>query len=266
MRPLLALRGLTIDAGGPSLVHGLDLVLAPGRILGLVGESGSGKSLTTMSIPGLLPPGCRIAAGEILMDGQDLSRLPEAELRRRRGREIGVVFQDPFTSLNPVRRIGSLLEEVLKRHRPGLGTGAARNLAVEALDQVGLPDPEGKARAYPHQMSGGQRQRALIALALANNPRLLIADEPTTALDPTVQIEILDLLRRSVGRTGGGAIFVTHDLGAAAYLCDDLAVMRHGRIVEQGRVEDVVLRPSHPYTIELLAAAPRLAPAPETRP
>lgn len=258
MTALLTIQGLTVDAGAGALVNSVNLELAAGHVLGLVGESGSGKSLTVMSIPGLLPAGCRISGGEVLMDGQNLSRLSEHEMRRRRGRDIGVVFQDPFTSLNPVRRIGSLFWEALHRHSPGLGAAAAHRRIVEALAQVGLPDPEGKVRAYPHQMSGGQRQRVLIALALANNPRLLIADEPTTALDATVQIEILDVLRRSVERVEGAAVFVTHDLGAAAYLCDEIAVMHHGRIVEHGPVQDIILRPSHPYTIELLACAPRL--------
>lgn len=257
MTALLSLKGLSVAAGSTELVHGIDLELAPGRVLGIVGESGSGKSMSIMSIPGLLPAGCRISGGEVHLDGRDLTRLSDKELQRVRGSEIGVVFQDPFTSLNPVRRVGSLIEESLLRHS-GLGPAAARRRAVEALDEVGLPDPEAKARAYPHQMSGGQRQRALIALALINNPRLLIADEPTTALDATVQVEILDVLRRAAQRVDGGVIFVTHDLGAAAYLCDEIAVMRHGRIVETGSVSDIIMRPSHPYTRELLACAPQM--------
>lgn len=257
MTALLSLRDLTIEAGAGPLVHGVGLELSPGKVLGLVGESGSGKSLTVMSVPGLLPRGCRIAAGEILLDGRNLADLPERDLSRIRGREIGVVFQDPFTSLNPVRRVGSLIEESLRRHS-GLGAAAARRRAIEALDQVGLPDPEAKARAYPHQMSGGQRQRALIALALANGPRLLIADEPTTALDATVQVEILDVLRRSVERVDGAVLFVTHDLGAAAYLCDEIAVMRGGKILEHGSTRDIITNPTDPYTLELLACSPRL--------
>ena len=259
MTALLSLRGLTIDAGADPLVRGIELELAPGRILGLVGESGSGKSLTVMSVPGLLPAGCRVSGGEIRLDGRDLTQLPEEQMRRLRGREIGVVFQDPFTSLNPVRRLGSLIAEAVQRHS-GLSARAARVRTIEALDQVGLPDPEGKARSYPHQMSGGERQRALIALALVHNPRLLIADEPTTALDATVQVEILDLLRRSAAQVDGAVLFVTHDLGAAAYICDEIAVMRAGQIVEHGKVEDIITRPTHAYTIELLECSPRLPP------
>ncbi|WP_292029662.1 ABC transporter ATP-binding protein [Brevundimonas sp. UBA2416] len=264
MTALLALRGLTIEAGDGPLVHTIDLELAAGRILGLVGESGSGKSLTVMSIPGLLPSGCRVSAGEIVFDGRDIVDLSEDQMRPLRGRDIGVVFQDPFTSLNPVRRVGSLLEEALRRHT-GVSARVARDRVIEALDQVGLPDPVGKARAYPHQMSGGQRQRALIALALVNNPRLLIADEPTTALDATVQVEILDVLRRSAERVNGAVVFVTHDLGAAAYICDEIAVMRGGRIVEHGLVQNIIARPTHPYTKELLACSPRLPPRKDNR-
>jgi ABC-type dipeptide/oligopeptide/nickel transport system ATPase component len=259
MTALLSLRDLEIEAGAGPLVHGVNLEISAGKILGLVGESGSGKSLTVMSVPGLLPQGCRISGGEIRFAGRDLAGLSESELCKYRGREIGVVFQDPFTSLNPVRRVGSLIEESLQRHS-GLSGEAAKRRAVECLDEVGLPNPEAKARAYPHQMSGGQRQRALIALALANGPRLIIADEPTTALDATVQVEILDVLRRSVERVEGAVIFVTHDLGAAAYLCDEIAVMRGGRILEQGTTQDIIANPSHPYTIELLACSARLPP------
>lgn len=257
MTAVLTIDNLRVEADGVALIDGLSLTLAPGTILGLVGESGSGKSMTVMSIPGLLPAGCGITGGRIRLGDRDLANAAETTLRGVRGSEIGVVFQDPFTSFNPVRRVGSLLEESLCRHS-GLGKHAARAATVSALAEVGLADPEQKADAYPHQLSGGQRQRALIALALANRPRLLIADEPTTALDATVQIEILDLLKRAAAQVDGACIFVTHDLGAAAYLCDEIAVMYAGRIVEIGPMAEVVATPRHPYTRQLLDCVPRL--------
>lgn len=253
----LVVEELRVEAAGVALVEAASLSVAPGKVLGLVGESGSGKSLSVMSIPGLLPLGVAMAGGAISLDGRRLDTLSEPEMRRIRGKDIGVVFQDPFTSLNPVRRIGSLIEESLKRHS-GLTPGEAKARAVAALADVGLPEPEAKARAYPHQLSGGQRQRALIALALANRPRLLIADEPTTALDATVQVQILDLFRRAAATSGAATILVTHDLGAAAYLCDDVAVMYAGRIVERGATARIVSAPAHPYTAALLACAPRM--------
>jgi oligopeptide/dipeptide ABC transporter ATP-binding protein len=226
--------------------------------MGLVGESGSGKSMTVMSIPRLLPAGCTLGADRIEIDGDDLRGLPDTALPAIRGARIGVIFQDPFTSLNPVRRIGDLLAETIIRHQK-LSRAEAAEAAVHALEEVGLADPAQKARAYPHEMSGGQRQRVGIALAFANRPGLVIADEPTTALDPTVQVHILDLIRRRTENTA--AILVTHDLGAAAYLCTRIAVMYSGRIVEQATPEALVHRPRHPYTAALLAAAPRLSVA-----
>jgi oligopeptide/dipeptide ABC transporter ATP-binding protein len=251
----LVIDGLEVRAGGHALVAGVSLSVPRGQVLGLVGESGSGKSMTVMSVPRLLPAGCQVAAGRIWLDGQEISALPDRAMPGVRGSRVGVIFQDPFTSLNPVRRIGDLLGEVIMRHQ-GLGRTQAEAAAVAALDEVGLPDPAGKARAYPHEMSGGQRQRVGIALALVNRPALVIADEPTTALDPTVQVHILDLLARRT--QDAAAILVTHDLGAAAYLCTRIAVMYSGRIVEEAAVADIVRRPRHPYTAALLAAAPRL--------
>lgn len=260
MSPLLAIEGLAISSGPLPLVEDVSLDLAPGHLLGIVGESGSGKSLTVMSIPGLLPAGCRRVAGSITLDGINLSDLSEAALRRHRGSDIGVVFQDSSTSLNPVRRVGRLIEETLIRHS-GIESHEARRKAIEALAKIGLPEPERKARAYPHELSGGQRQRVSIALAIANRPRLLIADEPTSALDATVQLEILDILSQAAREGAGGAIFVTHDLGAAAYLCDEIAVMYAGRIVEHGPSHEIVNDPVHPYTAALLACAPRIGAA-----
>lgn len=251
----LVIEGLQVAAPGVSLVDGIDLSVAPGKVLGLVGESGSGKSLSLLSIPRLLPPGLRIAGGSIRLNGVDVTAASEREMRALRGGEIGVIFQDPFKSLNPVRRVGDLIAESARRHR-GLSAPAARNEAVEALAAVGVPDPERRARAFPHQLSGGQRQRALIAMALVNRPSLLLADEPTTALDPTVQVQILDLVRSASSRAG--VIFVTHDLGAAAYLCDEIAVMYAGRIVERAPTAALISAPQHPYTAALLACTPRL--------
>ncbi|WP_439533831.1 ABC transporter ATP-binding protein [Polymorphobacter sp.] len=251
----LVMENLVVHGGDHALVQGVSLSVPRGTVMGLVGESGSGKSMTVMSIPRLLPAGCTIAAGRIAIDGENLASLPDSAMPALRGSRIGVIFQDPFASLNPVRRIGDLLAEVIIRHQK-LPRAEAAAAAIAALDEVGLPDPAAKARAYPHEMSGGQRQRVGIALALANHPGLVIADEPTTALDPTVQVHILDLLRRRT--RDAAAILVTHDLGAAAYLCTRIAVMYSGRIVEQASPADLVHRPRHPYTAALLAAAPRL--------
>jgi oligopeptide/dipeptide ABC transporter ATP-binding protein len=251
----LRVTGLEIGAGTLALVEGVELTVARGEVLGLVGESGSGKSLTIMSLPGLLPRGCRVTGGTIRLGDTDLTAADETLLRTVRGKRIGVVFQDPFTSLNPVRRIGDLMTEVIIRHQ-GLSKSEATSLAQSALADVGLPDPLRAAMAYPHALSGGQRQRVAIAMALINQPELVIADEPTTALDPTVQVRILDLLR---ARTRAAAtIFVSHDLGAAAYLCDTIAVMYAGRIVERGATAELVRNPRHPYTAALLASIPRL--------
>jgi len=251
----LHLKNLDIHAGKTAIVQDVALHVPKGQVLGLVGESGSGKSMTVMSIPHLLPSGCHITAGHIILDDQDLTLLTDKQMPPLRGAKIGVIFQDPFTSLNPVRRIGDLLAEVITRHQ-NLSPAQAKAAAIAALDEVGLPDAAAKARAYPHEMSGGQRQRVGIALALVNHPSLVIADEPTTALDPTVQVHILDLIAKRM--EDAAAILVTHDLGAAAYLCTRIAVMYSGRIVEEAPVADLVRRPRHPYTAALLAAAPRL--------
>jgi oligopeptide/dipeptide ABC transporter ATP-binding protein len=252
----LMMENLRVTGGGHSLVLDVSLEVPRGTVMGLVGESGSGKSMTVMSIPRLLPAGCTLSADRIEIDGDDLLAMPDKALPAVRGARIGVIFQDPFTSLNPVRRIGDLLAETIIRHQK-LSRAEAAEAAVHALDEVGLPDAAQKARAYPHEMSGGQRQRVGIALAFANRPGLVIADEPTTALDPTVQVHILDLIRRRTENTA--AILVTHDLGAAAYLCTRIAVMYSGRIVEQATPEALVHRPRHPYTAALLASAPRLS-------
>jgi peptide/nickel transport system permease protein len=258
----LRLRGLqTRFLIGKSLhraVDGVSLALQPGETLGLVGESGSGKSVTALSVLGLVasPPG-RIAGGEIRLGELELASLPLRRLQDVRGSRIAYVFQDPQTTLDPIMRVGEQVAETIRRHQR-LGRRAAWEGAVSLLAQVGLPEPGEKARAYPHELSGGQRQRVVIAMALANDPEVIIADEPTTALDVTTQARILELLAR-LGRDRGLALLlITHDLGVVAEVCDRVAVMYAGRIVEQGSVADVLDRPLHPYTRRLLACVPVL--------
>jgi peptide/nickel transport system ATP-binding protein len=261
--PLLSVRDLTtvVAAGGgrPPLpaVNGVSFDVAPGRTLGLVGESGSGKSLTAMSILRLLSePAVRIAHGEILFDGMDLARTAERDLRRIRGRRIAMIFQEPSSALNPVLTIADQVGEPLRVHQ-GLSRKAAAARAVGLLEQVGIPAAAERARAYPHQLSGGMKQRAMIAMALACRPALLIADEPTTALDVTVQAQILALLGRLRRELDMAMILITHDLGVVAEICDDVAVMYAGRIVEQAAVSELFRHPRHPYTLGLMRAMPK---------
>src|SRR6266446_659353 len=233
-----------------------------GETLALVGESGSGKSVTALSVLKLLPyPAAHHPSGAIRFKGQDHLRLSEAEIRRVRGNDITIIFQEPMTSLNPLHPIEKQIGEILLLHR-GLTGQAARARTIELLVQVGIPDPETRLRSYPHQLSGGQRQRVMIAMALANEPDLLIADEPTTALDVTVQAQILNLLKELQRRLGMAMLFITHDLGIVAKMADRVAVMTQGRIVEQGPVADVFDRPQHSYTQHLLSAEPKGRPAP----
>ncbi|TMK09310.1 MAG: ABC transporter ATP-binding protein, partial [Alphaproteobacteria bacterium] len=233
-----------------------------GETLALVGESGSGKSVTALSVLKLLPyPAAHHPSGAIRFKGQDHLRLSEAEIRRVRGNDITIIFQEPMTSLNPLHTIEKQIGEILLLHR-GLTGQAARARTIELLVQVGIPDPETRLRSYPHQLSGGQRQRVMIAMALANEPDLLIADEPTTALDVTVQAQILNLLKELQRRLGMAMLFITHDLGIVRKLADRVCVMKEGKIVEQGPVERVFTAPQHPYTRALLAAEPKPDPAP----
>jgi peptide/nickel transport system ATP-binding protein len=233
-------------------VNDVSFELAAGRTLGLVGESGCGKSLTAMSLLRLLPePKVRVTGGRILFEGQDLATLPEPALRALRGNRVAVVFQEPATALNPVRTVGDQVGEPLRVHR-GLSREAARRRAVELLAAVGIPSPAERAAAYPHQLSGGMKQRVVIAMALACDPALLIADEPTTALDVTVQAQILELLGRLRRERGMALLLITHDLGVVAETCDEVAIMYAGRVVERGAVADVFARPRHPYTRGLL--------------
>ncbi|OZI71933.1 ABC transporter ATP-binding protein [Bordetella genomosp. 12] len=247
------------DTGPVRLVDGLSLSVHAGRTLGLVGESGSGKSVTCLSVLGLPPPGLRVAQGRILLKGEDLRAASPARLNTLRGAAMGMVLQDPMTSLNPLLTIGRQITEMYRHH--GTGAGSAREhrqRAIALMHRVRIPAPESRLNSYPHQFSGGMRQRIAIAINLACNPGLLIADEPTTALDITVRLQILDLLRELQAEQGTAIVFVTHDLHLVRRYCDDVAVMYAGRIVEQGPVARVFATPRHPYTQGLLGAVPRL--------
>jgi len=255
------LRGLTAavpgEKGAVRLVEDVSLAVRAGETLAVVGESGSGKTVTFTSALGLLPKPGRVIAGQALLEGEDLLKLPPAELRRRRGARIGMVFQDPLTGLNPVFTVGAQIAEVLRAHLP-IGRRAARDRAAELLARVQIPDPARRVDDYPHQFSGGMRQRVLIAMAIALGPRVLIADEPTTALDVTVQAQVLDLLGELRAAEGMGMVLITHDLGVVARQADHVAVMYAGRVVETGPAERLFADPGHPYTQALLEAIPRL--------
>jgi peptide/nickel transport system ATP-binding protein len=265
---LLSVRGLEIvvdGEGGPlSVVDGVSFDLGAGEIMGLVGESGSGKTMIGRALLRLLPGRrTRIASGSIQLGGRDITALDEAGMAELRGRDVTMIFQNPTSHLDPVMRVGDQVAEAAAR-RDGLGRKAARRRAVELFDEVGIADPRRRVDAYPHELSGGMRQRVMIAAALACRPRLLVADEPTTALDVTVQRQILALLRNLRARTGIAIILITHDLGVVAETCDSLAVLYAGRLVERGPCRDLLLRPLHPYTAGLVASQPELAP-PGTR-
>ncbi|MBY8864363.1 dipeptide ABC transporter ATP-binding protein [Streptomyces sennicomposti] len=257
-RPVLSVRDLRVtfpsEAGPVQAVRGVGFDLMPGRTLCVVGESGSGKSATAMGIMGLLPPSAGLS-GRVLLEGQDLVGLDDRALSRIRGRSIGMVFQDPLSALTPIYSVGRLLSDALRVHQD-LTRRAAWEQAVQLLDLVGIPDPRGRAAAFPHEFSGGMRQRVVIALAIANRPAVLVADEPTTALDVTVQAQILDVLRLAQRETGAGLVLITHDLGVVAGHADDVAVMYAGRFVEHADVTELFRRPAMPYTARLLAAVP----------
>ena len=259
--PILSVRNLRTefsgDRGNVRVLDDVSFDVGRGRIVGLVGESGSGKSMTALSLMGLVPrPSGHVSAGAILLDGTDLSKLDEAGMRRVRGRDIAMVFQEPMTSLNPVRKVREQVGEPLAIHR-GLGRRAIRERVLEMFELVGIPEPKTRLDAYPHQLSGGLRQRAMIAMGLICEPKLLIADEPTTALDVTTQAQILRLMRDLRDRVGTSIILITHDLGIIAEMCDEVNVMYAGQMVEQAGVFDLFERPSHPYTRGLLASIPR---------
>jgi oligopeptide/dipeptide ABC transporter ATP-binding protein len=255
---LLTVQNLVARSSSARLVDGVSFTVRAGRTLGLVGESGSGKSVTCLSVLGLPPRGVDVSEGHILFDGDDLRSKTPAQLNALRGREIGMILQDPMTSLNPLLTVGRQITEML-RYRDGVTSRAERKArAIDLLRRVHIPAPESRLDSYPHQFSGGMRQRVAIAINLACNPRLLIADEPTTALDITVRLQILDLLREVQRERGTAIVLVTHDLHLVRRYCDDVAVMYAGRIVEQGPVGEVFAQPRHPYTKGLLGAVPRL--------
>jgi peptide/nickel transport system ATP-binding protein len=259
--PLLEVRGLCVEfptrRGTLRALDGVSFDIEPGEILGVVGESGAGKSLTGAAIIGLLEPPGRVCGGQILLDGQRIDDLGPEAMRRLRGRQIGAIFQDPLTSLDPLFTVGQQLVETLRTHLP-LGAAAARERAIELLRQTGIPAAEARLDQYPHEFSGGMRQRVVIALALAGEPRLIIADEPTTALDVAVQAQIIALLRSVTQAHGAAVMLITHDMGVIAETCDRVAVMYAGRIVEIGPVRELIHHPAHPYTAGLMASVPSL--------
>jgi len=259
--PLLAVENLRVEfptrRGTLVAVHDVSFAIAPGEVLGVVGESGAGKSLTGSAIIGLLDPPGRIAAGTVVLDGKRIDNLPYEAMRRIRGREIGAIFQDPLTSLNPLYTVGRQIVETIRTHLD-MSEAEARARAVALLEEVGIPAAARRIDHYPHQFSGGMRQRVVIALALAAKPRLIIADEPTTALDVSIQAQIIQLLKRLCQDHGTAVLLVTHDMGVIAETADRVAVMYAGRIVEIGPVDDVIHRPQHPYTVGLMGSIPSI--------
>ncbi|HEX7559070.1 MAG TPA: ABC transporter ATP-binding protein [Usitatibacter sp.] len=260
-KPLLQVKNLRVEfntrRGTLVAIDDVSFDIAPGEVLGVVGESGAGKSITGTAIIGLLEPPGRIAGGEILLEGMRIDNLPTEEMRKIRGRRIGAIFQDPLTSLNPLYTIGHQLTETIQTHLP-MNAAQARNRAIELLGEVGIPAPERRIDHYPHQFSGGMRQRVVIALALCANPQLIIADEPTTALDVSIQAQIITLLKRLCRDNGTAVMLVTHDMGVIAETADRVAVMYAGRIAEIGPVQEVIHNPQHPYTAGLMASIPAL--------
>ena len=261
--PLLSIKDLVVDFGTEDgVVHAVDGVsydLYPGEILGIVGESGSGKSVSTLALLGLIPmPPGRIVRGTATFKGRDLLRLKKKELRKVRGNEVAMVFQDPMTSLNPVLTVGRQLGEAIKTHFPDEKEADVKKKVVNLLDLVGVPNPETRYSQFPHEFSGGMRQRAMIAMGISNSPSLLIADEPTTALDVTIQAQVLEVLKRVQQETEAATILITHDLGIVAEMCNRVLVMYAGHIVESGTVEDIFRAPRHPYTIGLMNSLPKL--------
>jgi peptide/nickel transport system ATP-binding protein len=259
--PLLEVKDLKVhfrtDDGIVKAVDGVTFSVAPGETLGIVGESGSGKSVSSLTVMGLTDPKYADISGEVLFQGVDLLKLPPDEMRNIRGAKISMIFQDPMTSLHPFYKVGDQIAEAIRQHQD-IGKGEAFKQAVEMLGKVNIPRPEERAKQYPHEFSGGMRQRAMIAMALALNPDLLIADEPTTALDVTVQAQILDLIDRLKDEFNAAVIIITHDLGVVAEHCDDIQVMYAGKAAEYGNTDDIYYRPLHPYTWGLLRSIPRL--------
>ncbi|MGE8565096.1 MAG: ABC transporter ATP-binding protein [Achromobacter sp.] len=272
---LLTVRNLSVNfdtaQGVVAAVRGVDLTVRRGEVVCLVGESGSGKSVTGFSLMGLVDPPGRVAADELRFDGHDLLRASDTDMDALRGKDIAMVFQEPMTALNPGRSVADQIAEVLRIHEAGISRKQAWDRAVALMDRVGIRDPAQRANAYPHELSGGMRQRIMIAIACALTPKLIIADEPTTALDVTVQAQVLQLLFSMQAETGAAVLFITHDLGVVAEIADQVVVMQAGRVVEKGDVARIFHQPRHPYTQALLAAVPnvdaprdrarRLAPA-----
>jgi oligopeptide/dipeptide ABC transporter ATP-binding protein len=262
--PVLSVQDLVVEFstedGIVHAVNGVTYDVFPGEVLGVVGESGSGKSVSVMSLLGLIPqPPGKITSGEAFFDGRNLLKMPKKQLRQVRGDDVAMIFQDPMTSLNPVLRIGDQLSEAISAHRPQLKGDHVKKRVIELLELVGVPNPATRYTQYPHEFSGGMRQRAMIAMAIANEPKLLIADEPTTALDVTIQAQVIEVLKAAQQETHAATILITHDLGLVAELCDRVIVMYAGRIVEMGDIYTIFANPRHPYTIGLMQSLPRLA-------
>ena len=259
--PLLEVKGLRVEfptrRGTLVAVDDLSFAIAPGEVLGVVGESGAGKSLTGMAIIGLLEPPGRVAAGEIRLEGERIDNLPPERMRRIRGRRIGAIFQDPLTSLNPLYTVGEQLVETILTHLE-VARDEARSRALKLLAEVGIPAPEARIDHYPHQFSGGMRQRVVIALALCAEPRLIVADEPTTALDVSIQAQVIALLKRLAREHGTAIMLITHDMGVIAETADRVAVLYAGRLAELGPVREVIHRPRHPYTAGLMGSIPKV--------
>lgn len=267
--PLLRVEDLRFSFGaadsGVRAVDGVSFEVHRGETLGIVGESGSGKSVTVMSLLGLIPsPPGNLVGGTAMFDGEDLLTMSKSKMRKIRGGAIGMIFQDAMTALNPVFTVGSQILETIKTHNPDLSDKQAKQKAIDLLIEVGVPSPEQRFKQYPHQYSGGMRQRAMIAMAMANRPRLLIADEPTTALDVTIQAQVLNVLSAAKEDVQASTILITHDLGVVAEMADRVAVMYAGKIVETGTVDEVFFAPQHPYTVGLLSSLPRLDTDAET--
>ena len=262
MGKILEVKNLTVHIkthkGVVQAVRGVDFYLNEQETLAVVGESGSGKSITMKGVMGILPKNGKVVEGSVMFQGNDLTKYSERQMQQVRGSEIAMIFQDPMTSLNPTMKVGKQIEEMLKEHRKEMSKADRKTRAIELLSLVGISNPEARYDQYPHQLSGGMRQRVVIAIALACDPKVLIADEPTTALDVTIQAQILDLMKDLQEKTGMGIIFITHNLGVVADICDKVSVMYAGKIVEQGPVDDIFYEPAHPYTKGLLRSMPRV--------
>ncbi|HCH52335.1 MAG TPA: peptide ABC transporter ATP-binding protein [Aeromonas sp.] len=267
--PILEVRDLevefSVDDGKIKVLDGVSFKVAPGQTIGIVGESGCGKSVTSLAIMGLLPkPHGQVVAGSIRFQGEELLSLPPDQMYKVRGNRISMIFQEPMTALNPVQTVGTQLMEVFSLHRPDFSKAERREAAIAMLQKVGIPEPAQRFAVYPHNLSGGMRQRVMIAMALACEPDLLICDEPTTALDVTIQAQILDLMKALQAQTGMAIIFITHDLGVVAELCDEVVVMYAGRAVERADIFELFDHPRHPYTHGLMASIPRLEDVPKS--